>query len=235
MKTIFVNISELYGGEEITMLDDYRKLNPDGEFEISETKFDIPVIIERNDDINNSWEVVAIGISSEGDFENEIYDLSDYARECVHDEWNKAIDASVEIKHYDGVTFQDDYIPECPICGMAGTREDGEVSYPCGHFVEVYNAWADATTIENRWDAAELATHMVSTSHVLGGVNEWFFASDPDLDGVMTSSEIVARYNLNESTVRQAILRGSLHARKSGDVWLVRREDAKKRWGKQQG
>jgi hypothetical protein len=88
MKTVFVNNSELYGGVEITMLSDYRALNPEGQFEISH-QFGADVIIERNDDLDNPWEIVAVGFSSEDDFENEICDLSDHTRECVREEWAK--------------------------------------------------------------------------------------------------------------------------------------------------
>lgn len=54
---------------------------------------------------------------------------------------------------------------------------------------------------------------------------------DLELDEVMTSGEVVAVFGLSDSTVRNACKRGSIPARKSGGVWLVKRSDAVARWG----
>lgn len=49
---------------------------------------------------------------------------------------------------------------------------------------------------------------------------------------VMTAAEVQKEFGLAEATVRQAIYRGTLPARKSGETWLVLRKDAEARWGK---
>jgi len=54
---------------------------------------------------------------------------------------------------------------------------------------------------------------------------------DLELTEVMTAGEVVALFGLSDSTVRNACKRGSIPARKSAGVWLVRRSDAVKRWG----
>lgn len=51
------------------------------------------------------------------------------------------------------------------------------------------------------------------------------------LGDVMTTSEAAAEFRVDDSTVRQAVRRGSIPARQSGSTWLVRREDAQARWG----
>lgn len=48
---------------------------------------------------------------------------------------------------------------------------------------------------------------------------------------VMTAAEVQKEFGLAEATVRQAINRGTLTARKSGETWLVLRKDAEARWG----
>lgn len=53
-----------------------------------------------------------------------------------------------------------------------------------------------------------------------------------ELDAVMTASEVCEVYGLSHSTVRQAIDRGVVTARKSGGTWLIMARDAKLRWGK---
>lgn len=52
----------------------------------------------------------------------------------------------------------------------------------------------------------------------------------PVLNDVMTPGEAVEVYHLAEATVRQAINRGQIFARKSGGTWLIRRADAEARW-----
>lgn len=136
---------------------------------------------------------------------------------------------------YDGVTFQDHYVPECPICGMKHEEHpiDGEITFPCGHYVGVYNDWADGSTEEDRDELVSISTHVVETSHELGGTNEWFFdAKSDELNAVMTSAEIAATYDIDDSAIRQAVRRGTLRARKSGNTLLVMRADAEARWGK---
>ena len=51
------------------------------------------------------------------------------------------------------------------------------------------------------------------------------------LAAVMTAAEACERYGLEQSTVRQAIRRGELSARKSGKTWLILAEEAEARWG----
>lgn len=53
-----------------------------------------------------------------------------------------------------------------------------------------------------------------------------------DLWGILTAAETAKTFGLAEATVRQAINRGELPARKSAGTWIVRRKDAQARWGK---
>ena len=48
---------------------------------------------------------------------------------------------------------------------------------------------------------------------------------------MMTTAEIAEAYHLSDRTVREAIEKGWIKARKSGSVWLIRRQDAEARWG----
>ena len=49
---------------------------------------------------------------------------------------------------------------------------------------------------------------------------------DADLNMVMTASEVNDLFNLKDSRIRKAIQYGALKARKSGDRWLIHRQDA---------
>lgn len=51
------------------------------------------------------------------------------------------------------------------------------------------------------------------------------------LDEVMTSNEVAAEFDIDDSTVRHAIRAGRIAGRQSGKTWLVRREDAEAQWG----
>ena len=51
------------------------------------------------------------------------------------------------------------------------------------------------------------------------------------LDAVMTTAEVTDLYGFAEATVRQAINRGQLQARKSGGTWLVAKADVVAKWG----
>lgn len=53
-----------------------------------------------------------------------------------------------------------------------------------------------------------------------------------ELDKIMTAAEAVEEFGLSESAVRQAINRKTIPARKSGETWLILREDAEERWSK---
>jgi excisionase family DNA binding protein len=53
----------------------------------------------------------------------------------------------------------------------------------------------------------------------------------PDLDAIMTAGEVVEQYSMSNATVRVAISRGQIPARKSGGTWLVHRADVERRWG----
>lgn len=55
---------------------------------------------------------------------------------------------------------------------------------------------------------------------------------EEELNTVMTAAEAAETFELAEATVRQAINRGQIPARKSAGTWLIRREDAEKKWGK---
>jgi hypothetical protein len=54
---------------------------------------------------------------------------------------------------------------------------------------------------------------------------------DLELEEVMTSQEVVQLFGLSHAAVRNACKRGSIPARKSAGVWLVKRADAVKKWG----
>jgi excisionase family DNA binding protein len=56
---------------------------------------------------------------------------------------------------------------------------------------------------------------------------------DSILAEVMTVQEVADEYGIKRSTVHWAIKSAvdKLPARKSGDTWLIRREDAEARWG----
>ena len=56
--------------------------------------------------------------------------------------------------------------------------------------------------------------------------------SEAALETVLTAAEACEVYGLAEATVRQAINRGTLPARKSAETWLVLRADCDARWGK---
>jgi excisionase family DNA binding protein len=49
---------------------------------------------------------------------------------------------------------------------------------------------------------------------------------------MMTTSEVAETFGINDRTVREAIDKGWIKARKSGGTWLIRRQDAEARWGK---
>lgn len=51
-----------------------------------------------------------------------------------------------------------------------------------------------------------------------------------ELECVLTAQEAANIYGLSTATVRNAIKRGAIHGRKSAGTWLIRREDADKRW-----
>ncbi len=48
----------------------------------------------------------------------------------------------------------------------------------------------------------------------------------------MTASEVSRRYGISPQAVRLAAKTGSIHARKSGATWLIKKKDAEARWGK---
>ena len=52
-----------------------------------------------------------------------------------------------------------------------------------------------------------------------------------DLSEVLTAGEATEIYGLASATVRQAINRGNIAARKSGGTWLIRHVDAEELWG----
>jgi uncharacterized protein (DUF433 family) len=54
---------------------------------------------------------------------------------------------------------------------------------------------------------------------------------DGTLKLVMTPSEVAEEYPITEAAVYQAIRRGKLPSRKSGNALLVRRSDAEELWG----
>lgn len=59
-----------------------------------------------------------------------------------------------------------------------------------------------------------------------------------ELDDVMTGPEVAYAYRLSPGMVRMALRRGKIAGRKAhaggghGDVWLIRRADAERVWGR---
>jgi uncharacterized protein (DUF433 family) len=51
-------------------------------------------------------------------------------------------------------------------------------------------------------------------------------------DDEMTATQISQEFGVSTQTVREAAKAGWLSARKSGSTWLIRRAEAKARWGK---
>lgn len=58
-----------------------------------------------------------------------------------------------------------------------------------------------------------------------------WLAESLELFELMTAAEAGETYGLAEATVRQAVNRGQIAARKSAGTWLIRRADAEARWG----
>lgn len=52
---------------------------------------------------------------------------------------------------------------------------------------------------------------------------------------MMTTTEVAETYGISDRTVREAIEKGWINARKSGGTWLIRTQDAEKRWGSKKG
>lgn len=204
-------------GTDLSTIEDAKRFVED----VARTKLSAENYSEQDDD-----ELFAEWQGATYEYEEAV----DYIREQI----NAHVSESLTAIEHAGVTFQDDYTPDCPICGMNPEFHpaDGELSYSCGHFVDVYNAWADGVRDEDRWEMARFSTHVIVTNHQLGGTAEWFFdRKSEQLNAVMTSTEIAQRYGIDDSGVRHMILRGSLRGRKAGNAWLVLRSDAEERWG----
>lgn len=52
---------------------------------------------------------------------------------------------------------------------------------------------------------------------------------------MMTTAEVAETFGISDRTVREAIEKGWIKARKSGGTWLIRRQDAEQRWSKKKG
>lgn len=59
----------------------------------------------------------------------------------------------------------------------------------------------------------------------------WKAREGADPEWYMTVVEVSQEFNLDPSTVREAIYKERVNARKAGGVWLVSRKDAEARWG----
>jgi Helix-turn-helix domain len=57
-----------------------------------------------------------------------------------------------------------------------------------------------------------------------------YWSAASALTTIMTAAEAAEAFELAEATVRQAINRGQIPARKSAGTWLIRRVDAEKKW-----
>lgn len=59
---------------------------------------------------------------------------------------------------------------------------------------------------------------------------------DKDFIGLLSTQEIAEKYNINESTVRKAIMEGRLKegtdCKKFGKSWVVKEDSAERLWGK---
>lgn len=65
----------------------------------------------------------------------------------------------------------------------------------------------------------------------MSAANLAYLVIDEVLNAVMTAAEAAEVYGLAEVTVRQAINRRMIIARKSAGTWLIKRADAEQRWG----
>lgn len=84
--TIYFNISDNYGNFEQVTVSDYEELNPDATFE-EDVQWGQDVIIQRTDDPNNPFEIVAIGYELDAtEFDNDrIVTLSENEAQMVRD------------------------------------------------------------------------------------------------------------------------------------------------------
>lgn len=91
------------------------------------------------------------------------------------------------------------------------------------HMLEIISKNEDGTiTVETEWGNGE----GVDTFEIAIVAN-----SQETLHAVMTAAEVGEVYGFAEATVRQAINRGQIPARKSGGVWLVAKSDVVAKWG----
>jgi hypothetical protein len=91
------------------------------------------------------------------------------------------------------------------------------------------------TNSEDAWESE--VEHYTFTDHekeiAADAFGNGFASYTPlELSAVMTAGEACEKYGLAEATVRQAINRAQIFARKSGGTWLIRRTDAEARWRK---
>jgi excisionase family DNA binding protein len=98
------------------------------------------------------------------------------------------------------------------------------LAYAADHPAEIEDEIASAESIANSAIRSEWQIRLEQSVNL----RQRHAAEDQE----MTTAEVAALYGLSDATVRQAILRGALPARKSGGTWLIRARDAKDRWGK---
>lgn len=78
---------------------------------------------------------------------------------------------------------------------------------------------------DRKWTAMQVAGEVVIA---VDDVTQ----AERELYAVMSAGEAEDEFGLGQGTIRQAINRHQVVARKSGDIWLIRRQDAEARWGK---
>jgi hypothetical protein len=127
------------------------------------------------------------------------------------------------------ITIEEDRITVAPTIEGApiSAMRDGEIwTVVDGHESELYETVTQAAIAVRR-----MIDYYASEEHNNIDIAERWIADYP-LNQVMTAAEVTVEFGLAEATVRQAINRDTLYARKSGETWLVLRKDAEARWGK---
>jgi len=127
------------------------------------------------------------------------------------------------------LTIEADHIAVAPKIEAVEIRADlidGEWNVSNGYETEEYATLTDAVAAIKR-----MIDYHASEDDQNFEIAEVWLTVNPLAD-VMTPGEAVEVYALAEATVRQAINRGQIYARKSGGTWLILRADAEARWRK---
>jgi hypothetical protein len=139
-------------------------------------------------------------------------------------------------------------VPQIVVKARTGGGMDYSAGYGEGYSANLYRKLtvAEYETIK-QW-IVKLPSNSVETAEVEPELDETEYVPELDetdrieaeladrqrerLNEVMTASEVAQEFGLAEATVRQAINRGQVFARKSAGTWLVLRGDAEYQWSK---